>query len=195
MAVGLAVSLGGCALSGELPPLTQNLLSPAGARAGLDVTPFAPSSDRSTAAIEREFNSAEDLSRVSVTTHGGAYFLWVQRPRVTFFFVHTGRELAEPPGTVYLVFRTQSPQGVANNHLELTCDGSSEFTPGLPTSRVVPGAFTSSHYLTFPLDPRVFLRFAQCGSGTVEVGGVRASFSPKHLAKLQALAGQMRPRP
>ncbi len=57
-----------------------------------------------------ETDAASGLTRVSVTTHPGRYFLWIQRPRLTFFFTYPTAQPAEAPGFISLVYRTQTPQ-------------------------------------------------------------------------------------
>lgn len=181
----------GCALSPTMPPLTHGYLPAGGAH------PAAPNHarrpPRPTPVPDRhpfavEYDSAQDLSRVSVRTHRGSYFLWIQKPQLTFFYVHSGRFPAEPPPVVYLIFRTQSPQSVRGNALHLTCDGSTSAVPGLPDSRVEPGVLASSHYLTFKIATEAFIRFSRCRAAALDVGGVRATFNPERLDQLRTLA-------
>ncbi len=128
-------------------------------------------------------------------THGGSYFLWVQKPQLTFFYVYPGQVLTEAPPVVYLVMRTQSPQGFRGNRLLLTCNGTTSAVPGLPTSRLAPGIQTSSHFLTFTLPTETFLQFSACQLAAVEVGGVRAPFNTTQALQLQILAAELQGPP
>lgn len=182
----LAALVTGCALSPVMPPISRNYVQPGGAPATA-----VPPTGASPSPIVREYDAGEDVTRVSVTTHRGQYFLWAQKPRLTFFFVHAGQAPSALPPAVYLVFRTQTPQAVLDNHLQLTCDGATRMTDGLPTSRVVPGILASSHYLTFEIPLPTYLTLCRCGTAEVQVGGVRAPFSPDQIALLGALAREL----
>lgn len=205
----IALFLSGCALSPMMPPLSSSYLSPGtvaapppnwrpppSKSAPETEAPSTPSPGTTPSPIRIEHDSADDLTRVSLMTHRGAYFLWVQRPQVTFFYVYAGQAPAAAPPVVYLVFRTQSPSGVLDNKLHLVCDGATATVPGLPTSRVEQTIQTSVHYLTFAVPTETVLQFSECGAAEVEVGGVRATFSPIQQSDLRAFTADLRgPRP
>jgi hypothetical protein len=200
IAVSLMLCLSGCALSPTMPPLNSSYLAPV-----TEAVPPpawrpsasnpAPAPAKNATSIRVEHDSADALTRVSLMTHRGAYFLWVQRPQLTFFYVYTGQTLTAPPPVLYLVFRTQSPSGVLDNRLHLVCDGASATVPGLPTSRVEQTVQTSDHYLTFAIPTGTVTRFSECGTAEVEVGGVSASFSPTQLSDLRAFVADARRMP
>ena len=126
---------------------------------------------------------------MSIVTHHGKYFLWIQQPQVTFFYVYAGdAQPAVPPAVVYLVFRTQSPQSIHDNKLTLVCDGLPARIAGLPTSRVEQNYQLTSHFLTFAVPRETFLEFASCRSAEVEVGGVHSPFNEQQLLDLQGFA-------
>ncbi|MFN8647963.1 MAG: hypothetical protein U0104_14425 [Gemmatimonadales bacterium] len=184
--LALAAMLTGCALSPVMPPISRSYVQPDGPPATT-----VPATGTTPSPIVREYDAGEDVTRVSVTTHRGQYFLWAQKPRLTFFFVHAGQAPATLPAAVYLVFRTQTPQAVLDNHLQLTCDGATTMADGLPTSRVVPGILASSHYLTFEIPLPTYLALSRCGTAEVQVGGVRAPFGTDQLALLGMLAREL----
>ncbi|MBK9691123.1 MAG: hypothetical protein IPO73_05445 [Gemmatimonadetes bacterium] len=185
-ALVLAAAATGCALSPVMPPISRSYVQPGGAPATA-----APASELATSPIVREYDPGENVTRVSVTTHRGQYFLWAQKPRLTFFFVHAGQAPTTRPEVMYLVFRTQTPQAVLDNHLQLTCDGATRMADGLPTSRVVPGILASSHYLTFEIPLATYLALGRCGTAEVQVGGVRAPFGADQVALLGLLAREL----
>jgi len=194
LAFGLIATLvlAGCALAPALPPLNRGLLN----RPPTMAPPPANASARTHnvvvrhGPIEREYNAREGVTRVSTATHKGAYFRWIQRPRVTFFYVVADSTPTAAPSPFYLVISSQSPAVFHNNRLTLTCDGEAADTFDKPTSQVVPDAFTTSHDLMFSLSPSVFDWFTACSSGEAEVGGVRAQLTSRHFDALRALAAQ-----
>jgi hypothetical protein len=198
----LTLLLSGCALSPMMPPLNSSYLAPQMVAAPppawkppppkpAPVAEETPTPSPKPSAVRIEHDSVDDVTRVSLTTHPGAYFLWVQRPQVTFFYVYAGMVPAESPPVVYLVFRTQSPSDVLDNKLHLVCDGTSATVPGLPTSRVNQTIQTSVHYLTFAIPTETFVRFSECGTAEVEVGGVHAPFNSVQQADLRAFAARL----
>lgn len=179
------------ALGPVTPPLTGYYMAPVaapGARA--EVSP-ADTTPGVRAPLRTEYDSTEDVTRISVTTHRGKYFLWIQKPQVRFFFAYAGKTPVTPPQVVYLVFRTQSPQVVQHTRVTWTCNGATSTIRGTPSSWVDQGPMTSSHYLTFKIPTETFVTMAGCGSATLEVGGVRASFSRKQLRMLQELSAAL----
>jgi hypothetical protein len=187
-AVVAALLLAACTLAPAMPPLDRGYLALTPSPAMHSGATSAPAMPAPPSPLQIDHDSTEDLSRISVMTHPGRYFLWIQQPQLTWFYVFPGMAPAAPPPEVFLVFRTQSPQSIMDNHLLLTCGDSTTPVPGLPTSRVHTGIQTSSHYLTFSIPTPLFLRFAGCASGALEVGGIRANFSKGQSAQLRTLA-------
>ena len=140
-----------------------------------------------------EYDRVSDDTRVSLTTHRGLYLLWIQHPRVTFFYLYHGDIPATPPARVYLVFRTQDPQYPADNRLILECDGTTDAQSAVPTFTLVPGAFRASRYFLYELSLPTVTRFLACGTAAVTVGGITARFPPAKLDALRAFARGMRP--
>lgn len=193
---------GACALTPVMPPLSSSYLQSGGVavpppswRMAAPPPPStkaeAPKALKATPPMV-EHDTADDLTRVSVMTHRGAYFLWIQKPQVAFFYVYAGQTPPpEPPAVVYVVFRTQSPQSIHDNRLTLVCNGVSADVPGLPTSRLEQNYQLSTHFLTYAVPRETILEFAQCRQAEVEVGGVRASFTAQQLLDLQGLAAKL----
>lgn len=184
---------GACALAPMMPPLSRSDLPSVPSLQREATSPaFASAPHSVRTPLRVEHNSSENLTRVSVMTHGGRYFLWFQRPQLTWFYVYTGSAPVSAPAEVFLVFRTQSPQSIRDNRLQLICSGVSTPVPGLPTSEVRPGIQTTSHYLTFAVPLPLFMSFSRCGESAVEVGGVRADFSMEQAHELEVLADSWR---
>jgi hypothetical protein len=180
--------LSGCALSGNMPPIGLYHAAPGAPANGALVTPL-PGSRRFNHArpflVERD--STATLTRVSVTTHPGSYFLWVQKPRLTFFFVSSKLEPGVLPEVISLVFRTQSPQYFDTNHLVLWCNGKSTEMPIVPRSLLEYGIFVDAHSLTFDIPLPLYSQFIACHDVNVEVGGIRVLFTLEQLEALRDL--------
>jgi hypothetical protein len=175
------------ALALVTPPLDSHYLTPAAAPDARPEASWVDTTSGVRAPLRAEYDSTEDVTRISVTTHRGKYFLWIQKPQVRFFFSYPGRTPVAPPSVVYLVFRTQAPQVVHHTRLTWTCNGATSTIRSTPSSWVDQGPMTSSHYLTFKIPTETFVTMAGCASATLEVGGVRAPFSRKQLRMLQEL--------
>lgn len=189
----------GCALTPMMPPLNQSYLQsgsiaqpPPSWRGSAPAAEPTRAPSTSPAPLQVEHDTVDDLTRVSVMTHPGRYFLWIQKPQVTFFYVYGGSAPpAEPPAVVYLVFRTQSPQSLLSNKLTLVCDGFPARIAGLPTSRLEQNYQVSTHFLTYAVPRETFLELVKCREAEVEVGGVLAPFTAQQLADLQGLAAKL----
>lgn len=142
--------------------------------------------------ISREYDQTTDQTRVSVTTHKGTYFLWIQRPRLTFFYVYDGTALRSTPGSVFLVFRTQNPQLPLNNRLAFTCDGSRQELDITPTFWLEPGAMTTSRHYMYELSTDRLAELLACNTASIAVGDVSASFANDQLEALRDFAAGMR---
>ena len=182
--LGAPLLAGACALSSTMPPLNRDLVQ----TAPMPTPAPRPPAPAKGSPVVREYDAAQDISRYSVTTHRGEYFLWIQKPRLTFFVVSPGPEIDSLPAVVYLIFRTQSPQEVADSRLELDCDGATSPVGVVPSAKVEPGMLTSSLYQTFELPLLAFRHFAACGTGSVSVGGIKAPFTPAQFHELGELA-------
>src|SRR5215208_3592756 len=105
----MVMPLFACGVRAAMPPIGLPSAAPVVAgESALDRLPPLTNRQRPTK-LRIERDSAADLTRVSVTTHPGMYFRWVQRPRLTFFVVHNGTKMETLPPVVTLTFRTQSP--------------------------------------------------------------------------------------
>ena len=194
VALSLPLALSACALSHVMPPYSITyryaVESPA--------TPLPPHSLPAARAfahrkkIVREHDATTDQTRVSVTTHRGMYFLWMQRPRLTFFYVYAGNTPSLTPGTVFLVFRTLFPQQPANNHLTLTCDGARRDLGITPTFWFEPGAFATSQHYLYEVPLTTLAGLMTCSTPSLAVGDVTASFAPDQIEALRDLAAGAR---
>jgi hypothetical protein len=140
--------------------------------------------------ITKEYDQATDQTRVSVTTHNGTYFLWIQRPRLTFFFVYAG-VLAQMPGSVFLIFRTQDPQLPLNNRLAFVCDGTRQELGITPTFWLEPGAMTTTRHYMYELPLTTFAEFVACGDLSIALGGVNAPFVKDQREALRDFGSRM----
>jgi hypothetical protein len=97
------------------------------------------------------YDSVADSTHLVVVTHKGKYFLWTQRPRLTWEVVYPGRlPPGRPPATVTLEFRTQAPQVARDSRLLLAAAGQRlEVTSAGAFSD--PGVQTWSHFMRFPV--------------------------------------------
>jgi hypothetical protein len=144
--------------------------------------------------IAREHDAATDQSRVSVTTHRGSYFLWIQHPRLTFFYEYEGAVPAAAPGSVFLVFRTQSPQVPASNRLSVGCDGANQDLAITPVFSIEPSAFTSNRLYMYELSLDQLAQVVACRAVTIAVGDVSAPFNAEQMEALRDFAAGVRAR-
>jgi hypothetical protein len=142
--------------------------------------------------IDQQYDEITNQTRVSVTTHKGSYFLWIQRPRLTFFYVYEGTGLSHAPATVLLVFRTVNPQVPNTNRLTLTCDGTPEDLEITPTFWLESGPLTSRRQYMYEMSTGTFARILRCDKTTLALGDVQAPFSTDQLAALRDFAAGMR---
>src|SRR3954470_9423280 len=131
--------------------------------------------------IRLAYDSVADQTRVSLTTHKGMYFLWIQRPRVTFFYDFAGTTPIGVPATVSLAFRTTNPQFPATNALSTICDGVVSSQPITPTFWSKSGPVVSSGNYTYEIPLQTFAGLLNCGALTIEVGGIRATLKPEQM--------------
>ena len=169
------VLLGACSRVPAMPP-SNFALQPAPA-------PRPAATDSAPGRVTHEYSATSNRSRYVVTTQKGTYFLWVQKPSLAFFVEFPGESLDTTPASVFMVFRTQDPQDLDDNRLQLKCDGTATPFDGLPGSKVVPAIFHNAHYLTFELPRETFDVLAHCTAGEVSVGGVGARLSADQSAR------------
>jgi len=184
--------VGSCAISHLMPPFSATRPD---ATAGTSVTPAslpARRAFRHHKRIVREYDPATDQTRVSVTTHRGTYFLWIQHPRLTFFYVQAGAAGGQVPASVFLIFRTQDPQSPASNRLALVCDGVREELAAAPVFWLEPGAMTTSRHYMYELPLQRLATFVACGRAAIAVGDVDAPFSQDQLEAVRDFASGLR---
>jgi len=180
----------GCAMSHAMPPFGV------AHSATVAATPDpSPASSRPAARafahrtrIAREHDAATDQTRVSVTTHRGSYFLWIQHPRLTFFYEYRGAVAAEASRSVFLVFRTQNPQMPANNRLSVACDGTNQELAITPSFWIEPSAFTSNRQYMYELSLDQLGQVVACHNITIAVGDVTAPFNMDQMEALRDFA-------
>jgi hypothetical protein len=193
-ALTLPIALTACALNHVMPPFSLTYVNAVESPA----TPLAPHSLPAARTfahkkkILREHDTATDQTRVSVTTHRGAYFLWMQRPRITFFYVYAGNTPSQTPGTVFLVFRTVYPQQPATNRLTLTCDGTARDLGITPTFWFEPGAIATSQHYMYKVPLATLAELMTCSSTSLAVGDVTAPFAPDQIEALRDFAAGAR---
>ena len=194
VALSLPFALTACSLNHVMPPFTLTYVNAIEAPA----TPLPPHGQPAARTfahskrILREHDTATDQTRVSVTTHRGAYFLWFQRPRLTFFYVYPGSTPSQTPSTVFLVFRTLYPQQPASNHLVLTCDGARRDLGITPTFWFEPGAFVTSQHYMYKVPLTTLAELMTCSSTSLAVGDVTARFAPDQIEALRDLTAGAR---
>ena len=141
--------------------------------------------------IRLAYNSVANQTRVSLTTHKGMYFLWIQRPRVTFFYDFAGTIPTGVPATVSLAFRTTNPQFPATNALSTICDGVASSQPITPTFWSQAGPVVTSDNYTYEIPLLTFTDLLKCDALTIEVGGIRAPLKPEQMNALRDFASRM----
>ncbi|HEU5358272.1 MAG TPA: hypothetical protein VFU45_04075 [Gemmatimonadales bacterium] len=139
------------------------------------------------------WDSSAGITRLSVTTHPGMNFLWIRRPRLTFYFEAIGREVTAPPATVEFLVHSQSPQDIVGNRLSFTCDTGTRQAEIVPAFAEKPDILTINQMLLYRLPVAEFDTLASCAELAVAVGRIHAAFSPEQLAALRDLAGRMYP--
>ena len=192
LAGGLAVT--GCALPATMPSFAITASAarapepPASATAqlrGLGAAHHQPPS-------RMEHDSATDQTRVALTTHRGAYFLWVQHPSITFFYVYAGRTLEHPPASVFLVVRTHEPQAPRTGQLALNCNHVEHQQETIPTFAFEQGPLVASRAFTYELPLATFADLVACTIAGLRVGDLGVQFSSDQMVKLRAFASGMR---
>jgi hypothetical protein len=187
----LAVA-GSCAVSHVMPPFSATR-----SYASASVPPTALSLPTARVfqhhkRISREYDPVTDQTRVSVTTHRGTHFLWIRRPRLTFFYVYSGAGTTQAPASVFLIFRTQDPQLPSSNRLTLSCNGVRDELAVTPVSWLEPGVMTSSRHYMYQLPLATFATFLTCSQPAISLGDVNAPFADDQLEALRDFATGLR---
>ncbi len=192
LTVALVPLVNSCAISQLMPPFSATR---AYATASTSLTPASLPARRvfrHHKQIIREYDATTDQTRVSLTTHRGTYFLWIQHPRLTFFYVLAGAAGGQVPASVFLIFRMQDPQAPASNHLALVCDGVREELAVTPIFWLEPGAMTASRHYMYELPLPKLAAFVACARAAIAVGDVNAPFSQDQLEALRDFASGLR---
>jgi hypothetical protein len=121
------------------------------------------------------------------------HFLWIDRPRLTFFYVHSGTVLEHAPSSVFLIFRTVDPLGPDNNRLTLDCSGQERPQAITPSFNFESGPLVTGRVYTYELPLQEFAMFATCSQAGLRVGRIPAAFSQGQLEALRDFASHMRP--
>jgi len=114
-----------------------------------------------------------------VVSHGGTYFLWVQRPRLTW--------RAGTADTIMLEFRTEEPQSPASADLVLTWDHGGRYEARSVRGATHPGVQTAQTFLDFPIPAATLADAVRSDSLGLDVGGIRVKFQPHQRALLAPL--------
>lgn len=186
VALPLLVALSACAVSHSMPPFSMTRGVGAGTAPGpLPSELPARREFKHRKRITREYDHATDQTRVAVTTHRGTYFFWIQRPRLTFFYVHAGVGDPQPPAAVFLIFRTVYPQVPTHNRLTLLCNGSPHELGITPTFWYEQGPMMASRHYMYALPLAEFAQLLSCSTASISLGDVTAPFSNSQLEALR----------
>lgn len=138
--------------------------------------------------VRAKYDSATDSTRWSVVSHKGRYFLWWQRPRLTWSVAHAGRELGtQSPRDVVLEFRTQAPQVALDGRLLIASGGGERLEVGSSGAYSDPGVQTWSHFMRFGVPRAELAQVLVSEDVTVTVGGIRERLKPDHVRALRSL--------
>jgi hypothetical protein len=141
------------------------------------------------------YDSLADSTHLALVTHKGKYFLWVQRPRLTWSVIYAGQTPEAAPSEIVLEFRTQNPQVALDSRLII------EMPPGAPLevpsvkAYSDPGAMTWSHFLRFALPTADLARALLNPTLRLSVGGIRVDFKPDELEAVRDLLSRVRAWP
>jgi hypothetical protein len=138
--------------------------------------------------VHVEYDGPSGYSRYYVTTHRGAYAGWVSKPQLTFFALTAGEAPpVRPPEQIALVFRTMEPEAVTGTVLILSCPDRVDTVGVAAASHVAPTGNTQSPFLTYTIPTARVAAFAACTEGSLQVGQMRAPFSPAQLGGIRSL--------
>jgi hypothetical protein len=137
------------------------------------------------------YDSAADSTHLAVVTHKGKYFLWIQRPRLTWTLSYAGRTPAsEPPGEIVLIFRTQNPQSPLSDRLSLKSAPGERLEVASAGAQSVPGPMTGSLFMRFPIPIAPLAKALANERMKLSVGGIEVDFKPDQMEALRDLLSQ-----
>lgn len=164
----------------------------AGAMAARDTAPPSIPRPEPHRNVRAKYDGPVDSTRWSVLTHKGKYFLWVQRPRLTWSVAHAGREPGgQPPQEVTLEFRTQQPQVALDSRLVIASGGGDRLEVASSGAYSDPGVVTWSHFMRFGVPGAELARVLAGEDVTVTVGGIHERLKPDHVEALRSLLEQI----
>jgi hypothetical protein len=137
------------------------------------------------------YDSVADSTHLVVVTHKGKYFLWTQRPRLTWEVVYAGRlRPGRPPATVTLEFRTQAPQAARDSRLLLAAAGQrlEVMSAGAFSD---PGVQTWSHFMRFPVPCPALAEALATDTVSITVGGITERLKPDEMEALRDLLARV----
>lgn len=143
--------------------------------------------------FESEYDAERDARTVTLVLDKGRYFIRWHRPRVTAVVQHSGRAPSARPDTLFIEFRTQSPQYTNTNKLTITTSAGAPLVVTATGSRVYHRVQTVDHTLTFPVAIAELEPLLTAVEGEMEVGGVRVRLERRHFAGLAELLQRVTP--
>lgn len=153
----------------------------------------APAAPANGLKLESEYDADRDSRTVTLILDKGRYFIRWHRPRVTAVVQHSGRSPSTRPDTLFIEFRTQSPQYTSTNQLTITTTAGTPLVVTATGSRVYPRVQTVDHTLTFPVAIAELEPLLSAVEGEMEVGGVRVRLERRHFEGLAALLRKVTP--
>lgn len=143
--------------------------------------------------VTSRYDGTLDSTTVAVVTHGGRYFLWIQRPRITVRFRYGGRHLADVPSDVVFDVRVQRPQQPDVSTLVLAPNGGPAVHVARVTFHSKEDVLVTNLDYAFDVPVAAFARLIRSGGLTLALGGVRATFDGAQMEALRDLASRMVP--
>ncbi|HEX2251462.1 MAG TPA: hypothetical protein VHH32_14035 [Gemmatimonadales bacterium] len=138
------------------------------------------------------YDSVADSTHLAVVTHKGEYFLWRQRPRLTWTISYVGQTPAsQPPGEILLIFRTQNPQVPLDSRLVLEFAVGERLEVTSVSAYSDPGPMTSSLFMRFPLPTCELAEALASEEMRLWVGGIRVDFKPDQMEALRDLLSRL----
>ena len=133
------------------------------------------------------YDSLADSTHLAVVTHKGKYFLWIQRPRLTWTVAYAGRTPAEPPREVLLDFRTQNPQSPGDNHLVIESPSGERLELNSVGADTRAGPMVGNLFMDFLIPTAELARVMGGTSMMLSVGGIKVRFKREQVEALRDL--------
>jgi hypothetical protein len=134
------------------------------------------------------YDSVADSTHLAMVTHKGKYFLWTQRPRLTWTVTHVGRTPGTaPPQMIELVFRTQNPQAPTNNRLVIEFAAAERLELASVGAHGDPGPMVWSHFMRFLIPTAELVKGLTGERMQLLVGGIRVKFKPDQVEAVRYL--------